>query len=175
LRRLIAAIALVTIVAIAPACRTRKKAKARVAEEDGQLVSVVAVADPTAAIQLVRGFHALENDAWRWTMKNFTVTLRPPAGSDQSGAKLELKFVIPEVIFSQTGPLTVDAHLNNTDLGSENYSKAGDYTYTRDIPASALHGDTASFDFTVDKGIPPSEKDSRELAIIVSSIGLTSK
>jgi hypothetical protein len=170
-----AAVALMTIIAIAPACRTRKKAKARVVEEDGQLASQVSVADPRAAVQLVRGFHALENDSWRWTMKSFTVTLRPPAGSAAAGAQLELKLVIPEAIVKQLGPIVVGARVNNADLAPETYSKAGDYTYTRDVPSSALHGDAVTFDFSADKGIPPSDKDSRELAIIVSSIGLTAK
>lgn len=77
MRRLIAAAVLMAIVALAPACRTKRKPRAKIAEDDGQLASVVNVADPRAAIQLVSGFHALENDSWRWTARQFTVTLRP--------------------------------------------------------------------------------------------------
>jgi hypothetical protein len=135
----------------------------------------VSVADPRAAVQLVKGFHALENDAWRWTMKSFTVTLRPPTGSDQNGAKLELKFVLPEVIFKRLGAVTLDAQINGIDLGPEKLSKDGEGVYTRDVPASALHGEVASFEFTLDKALPPTDQDSRELGIIVSTIGLTPK
>jgi hypothetical protein len=170
-----AVVALLAIVAVAPACRIKKKAAARVVEDDGQLASVVNVADPRAAVQLVRGFHNLENNAWRWTMKNFTVTLRPPAGSAQSGAQLELKFALPDVVFSREGAVTLRARVNGIELGPETYSKAGEATYTRDVPASVLGRDAVSFDFSANKGIPPSDNDSRELSIIVTSIGLTTK
>jgi hypothetical protein len=173
--RLTAAFALIAIVAIAPACRVKKKARGAVIEDAGQLSSIVSVTDPHAAIQLVRGFHPIENDAWRWTMKNFTVTLRPPAGSAGSGARLELKFNFPAAIFDRVGPITLSARVGGLDLAPETYSQAGDATYTRDIPASVLGGEAVSFDFAVNKAIPPSDKDARELAVIVTTIGLTSK
>jgi len=173
--RMISAIALIALMAIAPACRTKKKPRPNVAEDDGQLASIVNVADPRAAIQLVRGFHAVESDSWRWTMKNFTVTLRPPSGSAQNGARLELKFAIPDVIFDRVGPITLGARVNGADLGPETYSKAGEDAYTRDVPASALQGDAATFDFSVNKSLPPGDKDQRELAIIVTTVGLVLK
>jgi hypothetical protein len=108
-------------------------------------------------------------------MKNFAVTLRPPAGSAQSGAQLELKFTLPAVIFDRLGPIILAARVSGIDLAPETYSQAGEFTYTRDIPASVLGGDAVSFDFSVNKAIPPSDKDARELAIIVTTIGLTPK
>jgi hypothetical protein len=175
LTRLSAVFALLAIVALAPACRTKRKPRAKVSDDDGQLASVVVVADSRSAVQLVRGFHNLEGEAWRWTMKSFTVTLRPPAGAAENGAKLELKFVLPEVIINRLGAMTLSAKVNGTDLPPETFSKTGDWVYTREIPASALHGDAVTVDFAVDKAIPPSEQDSREVAIIVTSIGLTQK
>jgi hypothetical protein len=173
--RVTAALALVVLIALAPGCRIKKKTRAAVVEDDGQLASIVNVADPRAGVQLIRGFHALENDSWRWTMKNFTVTLRPPAGSAQNGAQLELKFAIPDVAFNRLGAPTVSGRVNGIELAPETYSKAGDASYVRDIPASALGGDAVSFDFSVSKAIPPSDKDGRELAVIVTTVGLTSK
>jgi hypothetical protein len=173
--RLAAAIALIAIVAIAPACRIKKKPRGAAIEEDAQLSSIVNVADPRAAVQLVRGFHGLENDSWRWTMKSFTVALRPPAGSAQSGARLELKFTVPAAIFDKLGPITVAAKVGAIELAPETYAQAGEATYARDLPASALGGDAVSLDFSVDKAIPPSDRDARELAIIVTTVGLTPK
>lgn len=175
MRRLIAAAALVAMVALAPACRTKKKARARVVEDDGQLTSVVNVADTRAAVQLVSGFYALENDSWRWTARQFTVTLRPPSASGQNGAQLELKFSLPDAVFQRVGAITLAAKVNGVDLPPQTYSAAGEAAYTRDIPASVLHGDAVTFNFSADKAIPPSDQDQRELAIIVTTIGLTVK
>ena len=175
MRRLnLATLLLVLLVFTSTSCRIKKKA-AKASEEDGQLVSVIHVADPRGSVQLTRGFHGLEHDSWRWTMKNFTATLRPPAGAAQKGAALELKFTIPEVMFNRVGAMTVDARINGIDLGPQTYSNAGDYTYTRDIPATALVSDAVAVDFAVDKGLPPGDQDPRELAVIVTSVGLLSK
>jgi hypothetical protein len=174
-RRFITAIALIAIVALAPACRTKRKPRATTAENDGQLASVVSVADPRAAMQLVRGFHDLENGAWRWTMREFAVTLRPPAGSSNSGCQLELKFLIPETALQKLGAITLRAKIGGVELDPQTFSEPGEATYTREIPANALRGETATIEFSTDKAIPPSDLDQRELAIIVTSIGLTAK
>ena len=168
------AIPLVALLILAQAgCRIRKKPGAQAA--DGPMVSVINVADPRAASQLTRGFHSLENDSWRWTMKTFTVTLRRPANAAQRGANLEMKFTIPDVMFNRVGAMTVDARINGLDLGAQTYSQPGDSTYARDVPPAALGADAVRIDFTVDKGLPPTDRDSRELALIVTTIGLLPK
>ncbi len=175
MRRLMAAAALLALIAIAPGCRMKRKAKATAAEDDGQPLSVVNVADARAGMQLTRGFWAVENQAWRWTARNFTVTLRPPAGAAQKGARLQMKFSIPEVMYNRVGDMTLDAHVSGLDLGAEKYTKAGDADYEREVPAAALSGNLISIDFSVDKGLPPSDKDARELSVIVTTIGLLPK
>jgi hypothetical protein len=172
MRRLTAAM-LLTLVVIAPACRTRKKGSR--AQDDGKPLSVVNVADPRGAVQLIRGFHNVENDSWRWAMRNFTVSLRPPAGAATNGATLQLKFTLPDAIFSQLGAMTIHARVAGTDLAPETYSKAGEAIYSRDLPAAALQGDAVTIEFFTDKALPPGPTDERELSIIVSSIGLSPK
>jgi hypothetical protein len=175
MRRLIVACTVVACIACVPACRMKKKASAKSDKFDGQPLSVVNVADPHAAMQLTRGFYGLENNSWRWTMKNFTVTLRPPAGSAQTGARLQLKFTVPEVMYNRVGDMTLDAHVNGIDLGAEKLTKAGEALYDREVPASVFGSDLVTFDFVVDKGLPPGERDTRELALIVSAVGLVPK
>jgi len=168
------AAALAALLLFAPGCRIRKKTQDKPAEAN-QPVSVINVADPRAAVQLTSGFYDLENDSWRWTAKSFTVTLRPPASASKNGATLQLKFTIPDVMFNRVGAMTLDGRINGLDLGAQTYSQAGDCTYTRDVPAAALLGDTVPIDFHVDKGLPPSEQDPRELAVIVTTVGLLPK
>lgn len=177
MRRLSVAAALAIMALALPGCRIRKKeqpVKAAVVG-DAQLSSVVEASDPLHASQLIRGFYGIENQSWRWTAKNFTVKLRPIPGSETKGAKLELKFVIPDVMFDRVGAMTLDAKANGLDLGSETFLTAGDATYMRDVSPVVLAGDSTTFDFSVDKGLPPSEKDPRELAVIVTRIGLIAK
>jgi hypothetical protein len=174
MRRLIAVIAVMALAA-SGGCRLKKKAKGGAVEDDGQLASVVNVADARTSVQLTRGFYAVEADSWRWTMKNFSVALRPPKDSAQKGATLQLSFTIPEVVFNRLGPITITARVNGADAGSQTFSAAGAATFSHDVPASVLNGDVVAVDFSLDKSIPPSDTDSRELGIIVSTVGLTSK
>jgi hypothetical protein len=175
MRRLILALALMAIVFSGDACRRRKRASAVAAEDDGLMLTIVRVADPHAAVQLSRGFYNVEADAWRWAMKKFAVTLRPPAGASQKGATLELRYSVPEVLLQKLGPITITAGVNGLALPPETFSAPGDGVWTRDVPASALRGDAVTVEFMVDKALPPSDQDSRELALIVSSIGLLPK
>jgi hypothetical protein len=167
--------ALMALVLIAPAACKRKKKTRSVVEDSGVLSSVVNVSDPAASGQLVRGFYVLESNAWRWTMPKFTVALKPPPGAAQKGGRLSLKFNIPEVIFNKLGPMNLRASINGLALPPETYSKAGDYIYAQDVPANALSGDAVSVEFTCDKALPPSGDDARELALVVTSIGLESR
>jgi hypothetical protein len=170
--------AVVAILALASGgCRLRKKGAATkaVIEDDGQLASVVSVAEPRTAPQLTRGFYSVEADSWRWTAKNFSVVLRPPKGSDQKGAVLQMNFSIPEAVFNRLGAITVTAHVNGTDAGPQTFSTAGEGVYRRDVPGAALASDVVSVDFSLDKGLPPTQQDARELGIVVTSIGLTAK
>jgi hypothetical protein len=170
-RRLVAVFALLALVSLSDGCRRKKKVNAR---EDG-LASIVNVADPADSAQLVRGFSNVEADAWRWSTSKFSVVLRPPAGAAQDGAKLQLVFTLHEAVVKNLGAMTVNAAVNGTPVGAETFSAAGDYTYSHEVPASALGSDVVTVEFTTDKSLAPTEHDKRELALIVKTIGLVSK
>jgi hypothetical protein len=171
-RRLIAALALLMFVAMAPSgCRRKKKGRTR---EDG-LASTINVADPADSAQLVRGFSNVEADAWRWSTSKFSVVLRPPPGAAQSGAKLQMNFTLHDAVVGKLGPVTVNATVNGTPVASETFSQAGDFVYSHEVPALALGSDVVTVEFSTDKSLPPTEKDKRELALIVKTIGLVPK
>lgn len=167
MRRLTAALMLLAFVVFAPAACRRKKKSVR---EDG-MASVINVADPADSAQLVRGFSNVEADAWRWSTSKFSVVLKPPPNASKNGAKLEMNFTLHEAV-SKLGPVTVSATINGTPVGSETYSQPGDYKYLHDVPASALDSDVVTVEFSTDKALAPTEKDKRELALIVKTIGL---
>jgi hypothetical protein len=177
MRRLRAGLPLLLLVLVlgSPGCKRKKKAASSAREPAAILLSVVSVADPAATVQLARGFFELESNAWRWTAGKFTVMLRPPAGAAERGARLELHFNLPGVIVDGIGPVTVSATLGGLSLAPERYTRPGDYVYTRDVDASALRSSGVAVDFATDKALPPTGADSRELALIVTNIGLVAK
>jgi hypothetical protein len=171
-RRLTAAFLLLAFVMLAPAgCRRKKKGRVR---EDG-LASVINVADPADSAQIVRGLSSVEADAWRWSTSKFSVVLRPPPGAAQNGAKLELRFTLPDAVVGKLGPVTVSATVNGAPVEPETFSQAGDFVYSHEVPAAGLGADVVTVEFSTDKALPPNDKDKRELALIVKTIGLVGK
>ena len=161
---------------IIPACKRKDNVRVAKTEEQGaSLASVVHVADPNSASQLVSGFHDIEQNSWRWTMGAFSVTLRPPSNSAQRGATLELHFSIPEPMITKFKTMALSAKIGATALPPESYTQAGEFVYKRDITPDLLTGNSVKVDFALDKFAQPGEFDGRELGLIVTSVGLEPK
>jgi len=137
--------------------------------------SVVAMNDPAAEGQLKGGFYGIEGGAWRWTAQKFTVALKPPAGAQQSGAKLHFKFSIPDAVIDKVGPIELSASAEGAALAPERYAKAGSYEYVRDMDGEAMGSGLVTVEFNCDKSLAPSGAEKRELALIAVSAGLEAK
>jgi len=137
------------------------------------IVSTLKMSDPSAREQLAKGFYPLEAGAWRWTAGNFSVTLKTPPGAAQKGATLTLALSVSDAVLKQVHSQTLAASIGGAALKSEKYVDPGSHTFTADIPATALTGDTVTIDFSLDNALPPAV-DKRELGVIVSSIGIES-
>ncbi|PYT11932.1 MAG: hypothetical protein DMG59_25025 [Acidobacteria bacterium] len=131
-------------------------------------VSTVRMADVSASGQLIRGFHELVANTWRWTAGRFTIALQTPRGADENGAWLILKFVIPDVSLNRLKSMTLSAKAGDANLGAETFTTPGEHQYRREVPASALKQDLVNVDFSLDKFLTQGE----ELGIIVTEIGL---
>jgi hypothetical protein len=175
MRRLIPLLLIVPLLLVPTACKKKRRPAVAKASEDGGLATMIQVADPRAAVQLLKGFYPVENQAWRWTQSKFTVSLRPPRTGAQNGARLVLKFVIPDVVLQKLHSLKLSAKVNGIDLAPEEYTRPGEQTYSRDVPAIALPATAVSVDFALDKFLPPTPADNRELGIIVSAVGFEAK
>jgi hypothetical protein len=156
-------------------CKTKKVAVQATEEEAPRMASAVSMGDPKAEAQLINGLYGVEAGAWRWTAKQFTLVLRPPTGSAEKGGKLQLKLTVPPVVIEKLKAVALSATVNGSKLAPESYTQAGDYLYTREIPASALTAESVKIDFVLDKAIPPSGGDQRELGIILLNASLESK
>jgi hypothetical protein len=170
MRRLTIALAIgVTIAA------TSCKRAPRPAPAGAALVSVVQVEDPRTSAQLVSGFYPLEDNTWRWAAGKFSAELKPPVGAGEKGAKLELKLNVPDVVIKTLGSITLTASAGGARLTPQKFTEAGSYIYAVDVPADALRSDSVVVEFSTDKAIPPGQIEKRELAVIVTSVGLVAK
>ena len=172
-RRIFCSALLAAVVLGGAACRSRKQTGE--VEDVGGMVSVLPMTDGHAKHQLVSGFYDVEGGAWRWTAQKFSVTLQPPAQSATNGAKLALKLVIPGPLIQKLNAITLSAKVGDTSLPPETYNKSGEFTYSRDVPSSALQANSVRVDFWLDKSIPPTGGDQRQLGIVVSQVGLEPK
>jgi hypothetical protein len=175
-RRWITAAAAAGFLAGTWACKTRPPQVETIEEGDLPPLSVIQVAHPRAAAQLLSGFHKVEHGAWRWTKGKFAVLLMPPPGAAQKGAELELRFTLPEPVVSRRHSVTLSASVQSTALAPETYSQAGNYTFRRDVPVAALaSGEPVTITFTLDKFLRANEVEPRELGLVALSVGLVPK
>jgi hypothetical protein len=134
----------------------------------------VLTGDPRFAKQL-EGFNQIEPGGWRWTTREFAVTLHAPDGSQEAGARLALQLFIPESSIQKLGAIKLTARLGDRVVGSETYSVAGDHTFTRNLEPGWLKVGANRVAFTLDKSIRPSAADGRELGVVVSSAALEAR
>ena len=157
-------------------CRSKQKVRVQATEEEApSLASTVHTADPRVAAQLISGFYGIEDNAWRWTAGKFSVLLRPPRTAAQKGAILQLKLALPDPIIGPLKSVTLSATVNGTALPPETYTKSGEFTYARDVPPNLMSGEAVKVEFALDKALPPSAADQRELGLVVSVVGFEPK
>ena len=139
---------------------------------DCSLSSTINVADPKITSQLLWGFEDLSDHSWRWTARTFSVALQRPLGSERSGARLHLRFFVPDDEIRALRRIKLTAQIAAYRLHSMRIYKGGSYEYVADVPEGALFADILFINFVLDKAMPPSSKDTRELGAVVSSIQL---
>ncbi len=139
------------------------------------LVARIRANDASAARQLTAGFYGIENNAWRWTAGKFSVVFPVSDKAKSNGATLELKLTFPPGEIAQLGSTTLSADANGTVLPSETFSKAGESTYSQEIPVGALTGSTVRVNFALSKAMPPAAPDVRTLGSIFREATLKTK
>jgi hypothetical protein len=151
--------------------------KATVEEAPGapRLLTAVNMGEPKAGKQLLTGFYDIESNAWRWTGKDFSVSLRPPVGAAAQGATLVFDLTVPQVVIDSIHNVTVSASVNGTALAPETYSHEGQFEYKRDLAPGLLAGPSVRVDFHLDKVMAPANGDRRQLGVIARSVALQGK
>jgi len=163
--------------ALAPlGCRRPKPVQIQQTEEEvPRLTSMIQMGDPKSEAQLVTGFYGIEQNVWRWTGQHFSAVLRPPFGAAQKGATLQLAFTVPPVIIANLKTISLSASVGSTSLSPETYTQPGEYVYKRDLAPALLNSDAVRVDFSLDKSMPPSGADQRELGVVATRLWLDPK
>lgn len=104
---------------------------------------------PEPRTQLVDGWHTLENGAWRWTARRFSMVVAPGVTS------VKLQLTVP-------GILTLPVKLSGPSTGYV-LDRPGDHECVFQVS----EGDVA---FEVDQSLPADERDNRERGIVVRSV-----
>ncbi|MGA2268483.1 MAG: hypothetical protein ABSH44_08450 [Bryobacteraceae bacterium] len=168
--------ALLVTLAFAPlGCKRQKAVVQPAGQAAPSMASTIHLGDPMNAAQLISGFYGIENNAWRWTARRFSLVLRPPLGAAQKGAFLHLQLTVPPVIIEKLKTISLSAAIHDATLAPETYTQPGDYTYTREITPELLAGESVRVDFQLDRSMPPSGADRRDLGVVVLSAGLELK
>lgn len=139
-------------------------------EEPEELRSSLDMGDPRDASQLLHGFYNAEQNAWRWTMRRFGVSLKPPAGAAIEGASLRMAFNIPAAAAEIMKGVEIRATVGGVKLDPFRVAAAGQQEYKVLAPREALAGAAVTVEFELSKAVAPGVLDGRELGLVVSSI-----
>jgi hypothetical protein len=168
-------LALAAVLCAGPACKRKRGSPSQSAQEAKRIPLTVTIGDPRAAQQLVNGFFDIEDGAWRWTTKQFTIELGTPIGASGRGATLEFHFSIPEAVIAANRSLTLSAAVDGNVLPPQTYTQAGVAVYKQDVPGSLLNKESVKVVFEVDKTFTPGGADTRALGVIATSASLVRK
>ena len=168
------AAATATALLIGWGCQRKPEQTVMVDDETRPALSVLNVGHPRADSQLLSGFYGVEEHSWRWTQGKFAVALQPPPEAAK-GVRLDLQFALPESLMSRRKAVTISANVAGTALPPEIYTRAGDYTYSRDVPSEALAKPPIKVVFAIDQPLKAGEVEPRELGLVAKSVGFSGK
>lgn len=175
-RLMVLGVALVLLLLPATGCKRKRKAPVEAAKEaPSEPATMLGMADPRSALQLTKGFHEIENGGWRWSQKEFSASLKPPSSGPQKGATLVLKFSIVDQTIATLGPISLAAKVGATTCPVQRYEKPGTFEFKCEVPAASLGGGLVPVDFTLDKVLPSTQSDARELGLVVAMVGFEAK
>lgn len=141
-------------------------------ESAARLVSAFKMYEPAAARQLVGGFYSLESNSWRWTARDFVIDFKTPPAAATRGATLSFDFVIPDVLIQKVPNVHLAAAIHGKQIGEQHYTTSGNHTFTAPVPPALCGPAETVVDFHLEKAMPPTAADSRQLGVIATAAAL---
>ena len=138
-----------------------------------EMLSYLQLGDIRSRAQLVSGWYAIEDGAWRWMAPEAEATLRPLP--DQA-VQFELQLFFPPDFMRRAGsPVAVSVILNGKPFTSAMYFEPGGHTLAKRVPPELL-GElftwpTTRVSIRVNPYVPPNATDQRALGAVVQGLG----
>ncbi len=133
------------------------------------MLSYLNLGDIRSRAQLVSGWYAIEDGAWRWMAPEAEATLRPLSGQ---AVQFELQLFFPPDFMRRAGsPVTVSVKLNGKPFTKAFYYEPGAHTISRAVPPELLTWPTTRVSISVNPYLPPSATDQRALGAVVQGLG----
>jgi SAM-dependent methyltransferase len=103
--------------------------------------------------QLLAGWHKLENQAWRWTARRFSIAL-------EEAGTVTLRLTAPDFL---PAPVALAAAANGVPILRRVFPHPGDHDFT-------FQAEAGTVEFELDKALEPTAQDGRERGIIVRAV-----
>lgn len=125
-------------------------------------------AEKAMPVELLSGWHEVEDGCWRWTERIFSARL--PALSRSPCRVLRLSLFLPDEVLTRFGAIELTATVSGYRLAAQTYAKPGEHAYVQRIPQALGTGESLTVSFRLSHALAPDDDDPRERGIIVSSI-----
>lgn len=133
------------------------------------LAHFIAVNAPNAPDHFIADVVPELNDGtWRWVMKRPTFQFRVPTNK---GLKLRVDLTVPDITFSQTGPVRIEVFVGGNKLDTLVFDKPEQRVYEKPVPAEWLRPNEAALvALEIDK-MWKSPTDGLERGFIITKVG----
>ena len=133
-----------------------------------ELEEFIEMRAPHASRHLVRDFlNAPAGQTWRWTNQQPALRfhLRRPADR-----RVRLDFIIADVTFKETGPVTIAFKVDGRLLDTVRYDAPGEKRFEKAVPADWLDGDSVVVSAEIDN-VWVSKTDGARLGVMLRGAG----
>ena len=120
----------------------------------------------------LEGFYQVEEGAFRWTKRQFAITFDLPDAPAGGQVRMELEIYLSDPLMQNLAPIRLAGRIGNHLLDPEAFGQSGKFIYARDLPGAWFKIGPNRIEFDVDKALPPSAADGRELGIVVKHASL---
>jgi SAM-dependent methyltransferase len=128
---------------------------------------------PELQVRPLEGWHAPEEDRWRWTSKRFSIeVILPP---QVRSSEFALRFTVPEeVVVAAGAEVGMACRIDGRQVGSISCRTAETVEFRGRFPESVAAGARVTLEFAVDSSFAPA-RDGRELGVVIPLLDGTSK